>query len=95
MSDTGGDVLAGVESLVEQSLVHRLDAIRQDHEIAEPRFSMLETVREFGLERLEADGEAESMRGRHAAHFLRLAKGTRTRTGGPRQQMSVATLRQN
>ena len=32
----------------------------------EPRFRMLETVREFGVERLEASGEEEPARGRHA-----------------------------
>jgi non-specific serine/threonine protein kinase len=41
---------------------------------SEPRFEILETVREFGLERLEATGEAEATRRRHAAYFLALAE---------------------
>ena len=34
---------------------------------------MLETVREFGLERLAASGEEDDARRRHAEHFLRLS----------------------
>ena len=40
----------------------------------EPRYQMLETVREFGLERLEAAGEEDEVRERHARHFLTLAE---------------------
>ena len=46
-------------SLVDRSMV------RRDGD----RFVMLETVREFAIERLEASGEAEAMEERHAAHF--------------------------
>ena len=40
----------------------------------EPRFRMLETVREFGLERLEESGEEATTRDRHAGFFLDLAE---------------------
>jgi non-specific serine/threonine protein kinase len=40
----------------------------------EPRFMMLELLREFGLEQLEASGEAETIRHRHASFFLALAE---------------------
>jgi predicted ATPase/uncharacterized protein HemY len=59
------DVLAGTESLVEQSLM------RQSGE-DEPRFGMLETIREYALYRLETT-EAEPVRRRHADYFLGLA----------------------
>src|SRR4051812_14297335 len=70
MNDTGIDILVGVESLVEQSMVHRIEAPREDHETREPRFSMLETVREFADERLVASGEEDRVRSAHADFFL-------------------------
>ena len=36
----------------------------------EPRFTMLETIRAYALERLEASGEADEIRRRHAQHFV-------------------------
>lgn len=39
-----------------------------------PRFSMLETIREYGMERLEASGEADALRERHAMYYLRFAE---------------------
>lgn len=61
--------LDGVASLVEKSL------LRQDLDVAseDPRYRMLETVREFGLERLEASGEFEEVRRAHASYYARLA----------------------
>ena len=53
-----------LESLVAKSLVR----IRGD------RFWMLETIREFAVERLETSGQAGALRERHAHHFLALAE---------------------
>jgi predicted ATPase/DNA-binding CsgD family transcriptional regulator len=63
------DVLDGVTSLVDMSLL-RHEAGADD----ESRLVMLETIREYGLERLEASGEAAELRQRHAAYFLGLAE---------------------
>jgi non-specific serine/threonine protein kinase len=68
-----GDVLDSVAALVDNSL------LRQETHSAtggdpEPRYAMLETVREFALEQLEASGEAEVSRRMHAAYFLDLAE---------------------
>jgi predicted ATPase/transcriptional regulator with XRE-family HTH domain len=61
-------VLDGVAALVEQSLVRPMPG-NED----EPRYHMLETVREFAVEQLTASGEADEARRRHAEHFLRLS----------------------
>jgi predicted ATPase len=69
LDDLGMDVLAGLESLAVKSL------IRQDAEVAHgPRFRMLETIREYALEQLEASGEAELLRRRHAESLLSVAE---------------------
>jgi predicted ATPase/class 3 adenylate cyclase len=60
------DTLDVMASLVDKSL------LRQEEVAGEPRFRMLETVREYGLERLEASGEAPATRDRHAGYFLAL-----------------------
>jgi tetratricopeptide (TPR) repeat protein len=65
------DVFAGLSSLVDKSL------LRQDEGAdGEPRFRMLETVREFGLERLKVSGEEPATRDRHAGFCLVLAERT-------------------
>ena len=64
----GLDALDGLASLVDKSLIRRSEPPGQPS-----RFSMLETIREFGLEQLEASGDLEPVQRRHAEHFLRLA----------------------
>jgi predicted ATPase/DNA-binding NarL/FixJ family response regulator len=64
--ELGIDALATIESLVDKSLV-REDRTPEGHE---PRFSMLETIREYAVERLEESGEREQMRRNHATYFL-------------------------
>jgi non-specific serine/threonine protein kinase len=56
-------------SLIDKSLLREREDAR-----GEPRFSMLETVREYALERLEEGGKAEAVRRRHAQYFLALAE---------------------
>jgi predicted ATPase/class 3 adenylate cyclase/Tfp pilus assembly protein PilF len=74
------DIFGSLESLVEQSL------IRQEAGTAiEPRFNMLETIREFGLEQLNATGEADEARARHAVFFLALAEEAAPALKGPQQ----------
>ena len=71
----GASVLDGVASLVEGSLLrHAPSSEGPAGESVEPRYGMLETVREFGLERLTEAGEEDAVRAAHAAHFLSLAK---------------------
>ena len=67
----GGSAFEGLSALLENSLV-RPDAGPSDG--AEPRFTMLETVRAYALERLQESGEGDEIRGRHAAYYLGLAE---------------------
>jgi non-specific serine/threonine protein kinase len=64
-----GDALDGLASLVDKSLLREVGGPD-----GEPRFGMLETVREFGVERLDASGETDALRGAHAAWCLELAE---------------------
>jgi predicted ATPase/class 3 adenylate cyclase len=68
-SELGIDVLDGLSNLVEQSLLRRGEDLE-----AEPRFEMLETIREYAAERLQASGEAQELAERHARHFLAVAE---------------------
>jgi predicted ATPase/DNA-binding CsgD family transcriptional regulator len=87
-SDAGIDVLDGLTSLADHHLVRPVDELT-----SEPRFSMLETVRAFALEQLAASGEANGIRGRHAAWFLQLAEASEMATpGGPQQAIWLTRL---
>ena len=55
-------VLDGVASLIDKSLVLQVGTPQG----REPRYRMLETIREFGLERLEASSEERTIRAAHA-----------------------------
>lgn len=61
-----------VTALVDASLLQRVAALAADG--AGPRFTMLETIAEFGLEQLAASGEEAAARQAHAAYFLDLAE---------------------
>jgi predicted ATPase/transcriptional regulator with XRE-family HTH domain len=74
------EALDGVTSLLDKSLLSRTDDAD-----GEPRFWMLWTIREFGLERLEETREAETIRRQHAGYFLALAEAAEPRlTSGER-----------
>jgi tetratricopeptide (TPR) repeat protein len=73
-SRLGLDVLEGISSLIENSLL-----IEQDDPGGEPRYSMLETIRDYASEQLEASGGTDALRRRHADYFSALAaRGERT-----------------
>jgi predicted ATPase/DNA-binding CsgD family transcriptional regulator len=67
-AEFGVDFLVGILSLVEASLL-----ARTEEPDGVPRYRMLETVREFGLEQLSASGEADGVMRRLAAWALALA----------------------
>jgi predicted ATPase/class 3 adenylate cyclase len=74
------DVLDGLSSLVNKSLL-------QQREMAdgEPRFFMLETIREYAQERLEEIGELDALRRVHAECYLELAERALPLLRGPEQ----------
>jgi predicted ATPase/DNA-binding CsgD family transcriptional regulator len=81
-SDLGIDPLDGLTALVDHSLVSQ----RADGREGEPRFGMLETIREYAVEQLEASGESEAVRGRHRDWFLAYAEAAESKLWGPRAE---------
>ncbi len=79
-AELGVEVLDGLEALVDQSLVRAEDVA------GEPRFRMLETIRAFSAEKLEASGEADTIRERDARAFLALAEDAATKLAGSEQR---------
>jgi len=67
------DILDGLGSLLDKNLV-KPDTIPN----GEPRFTMLETIREYALERAKASVEFEDLRKRHADYFTAFAERTET-----------------
>ena len=70
-------ILDGVGSLVAQSLLHQVVDTG-----GEPRYAMLETIREFAREQLDASGETEETRRRHAEFYLAFGELLGARLGG-------------
>jgi predicted ATPase/Tfp pilus assembly protein PilF len=64
-----GEVLDGIAQLVDNSLIQQAEGAD-----GEPRFRMLETLREYALDRLAASGDLESTRDRHLERYLQLAE---------------------
>jgi predicted ATPase/DNA-binding SARP family transcriptional activator len=62
------ELLDPLSALIEHSLVRRRE------QGGEPRFHLLETIREFAAEQLEAAGEADEVGQRHASHYLAFAE---------------------
>jgi tetratricopeptide (TPR) repeat protein len=75
------EVFTIMSALVETNLVRRESAAGSD----EPRFAMLEILREFGLEQLTLHGELAAVQRRHAAYMLILAQEAEPALRGPDQ----------
>src|SRR6266545_840806 len=69
MATDAGSLNATLHALIGKSLVRA-----ETTPSGEQRFVMLETIREYALERLEASGEAERLRQQHAAFFVTLSE---------------------
>ena len=75
-----GQVLNDVASLIDKSLLQRVE-----QEGDEARITMLETIREYALERLVTSREAETARQAHALYYLRLSEDAAQQIRGPWQ----------
>ncbi len=75
------DVLDGLASLVSKSLVRQVE----QEPSGEPRFVMLETIREYALERLLESGQSEQVRRWHAEYYLEMAEKAEVELRGPKQ----------
>jgi predicted ATPase len=66
VDDLSIDVLDVATSLINKSLLRQVEG-----EESEPRLFMLETIREYGLEKLTESGELEATRRAHVDYFLK------------------------
>jgi tetratricopeptide (TPR) repeat protein len=89
------NLLDGLASLLDKSLIKQATASD-----SEPRFMMLETIREYALACLTASGELDSLQRRHAAYFLVLAEtdqsgmtGTQQASWWARMEVELANFR--
>jgi predicted ATPase/class 3 adenylate cyclase len=74
------------------SLVHKSLVQAEERAGGELRYALLETVRQYGLERLAAAGGAPAVRDRHLAHFLALAAEAEPHLTGAGQMEWLARL---
>ncbi|HKQ54218.1 MAG TPA: protein kinase [Pyrinomonadaceae bacterium] len=83
----GIDVLDGLASLVDKSMLRQ-----KEQKAGGRRFRMLETIREFGLEKLSASREAEEVRRQHALFFLDFVERSEPELTGPEQVLWLERL---
>src|SRR5258708_1529684 len=88
LGDPALHVWDGVESLLDMSL---LQPAEQE---GEGRLRLLETIREYGMELLDASGEAEITRQVHAGYYLRLVEEAEPQLKGVQQTTWLARLEQ-
>ena len=84
----GMSALNGVESLLNKSLLQRIDGPD-----GTPRYFFLDTIHQYARERLVESGDIEAMRGRHALWFAELAERAEPELRGPDQEKWSARLR--
>ena len=83
------DVLDGLSALVDKSLVVT------DHQARPARYRLLETLRQYGAERLDERGETDLLRGRHLAHYVDVAEAARAAFQGDDPHGGVARFDAN
>jgi predicted ATPase len=84
------EALALLTALHDKSLI----AVDATGAGGQPRYRMLETVRQYAMERLHDCGEGEDARSRHAACFIAWAEAARPQVLGPDQDLWISRFRQ-
>jgi len=82
------DILPVVESLLEKSLIRRMAA-----DELTTRFSMLESLREYGAQQLDSHGESAEMRSRHAAYYAELSVQFEASVANPAERTLMLIVR--
>ncbi|MBO0789776.1 MAG: tetratricopeptide repeat protein, partial [Ktedonobacteraceae bacterium] len=83
------DILSLFGSLLDKSLIRRVA-----HDSEQPRFRMLETIREFGLDRLRTQGTLERYQSDHALYYLALLEEAEPHLKGEQQAYWLTCLEQ-
>jgi predicted ATPase/class 3 adenylate cyclase len=78
--ELGLDTLDGLSSLLDSNLLRSMETAE-----SEPRVTMLETIREYALERLAQGEEEAAIRRRHVEHWTRFAEHALEALSGPEQ----------
>jgi predicted ATPase/class 3 adenylate cyclase/DNA-binding CsgD family transcriptional regulator len=89
LSNEPGLVLDRITSLIDKSLL-----LQSRQEVEEPRFVMLETIREYGREELTAHREVEATHQAHAVYYLALAVAAEQEWDGAQESVWLARLEQ-
>ena len=84
LQENPAGVLDGLTSLLDKSLIQR-----NEQEDGEARMQMLETIREFALECLQASDEWEQVRRAHAHYYLTWAEASRKMLFGGEQDALI------
>jgi predicted ATPase/class 3 adenylate cyclase len=79
-SELGQDVVDGLLSLANQSLIRTIE------DPADPRFEMLDTIREFASEMLDRRGQLAELERRHGAWFAQFAERCSAQLSGDDQR---------
>jgi predicted ATPase/class 3 adenylate cyclase len=87
VGDLGIEVLDGLESLVDKSLVRRLIG-----DVDEVRFEMLETIRDYARERLDEGGGSAVVRSMHCQFFRQLAESAEPNLTGADSERALGML---
>jgi predicted ATPase/DNA-binding SARP family transcriptional activator len=85
--EAGLDVLTGLAVLADTSLIFPVPA-----DDGEARFGMLQTIREFALDRLDVEDDRAGAERRHAQWFLHVAEDAEPGLRGPELVQSIVTL---